>query len=156
MKSLVVFLTVMVLCPLPARSQFKAQETHSVSGGIMRSDDSGTLLGFFNPNQFQMHHSFSLSYQTMGGQGLSLGTYTNSMMYNLDTNLRARADISMSFSPYNNVTGFGNKNLSSIYLSRAEIDYEPWKNFNVYMRYRNSPYGYYSPYYHPWSMEERF
>lgn len=142
-------------------AQFKSQleqESH-VSDGLMRQEPQ-LLLGWFNPDKFHMRHSFDLSFTTVGGQSLSLGTYTNSMSYEVAENLMARADLSMSYSPYNTLpTLNGKKNdLSSIYLSRAQVDYRPWDNVLVQLQYRSLPFGsyYYSPFHSPWYRENGF
>jgi hypothetical protein len=81
------------------------------------------------------------------------------MMYQFSDKLDARADISMSYSPFNTFGKLGGKNnsLSSLYLSRAQLDYKPWQNFLVQVQYRQIPYGnYYSPFYSPWYREDGF
>ena len=136
-----------------ANAQFKSQvqEQATVSDAFIHESAPSFLFGWFDPNHFQMHHSFSFSYQALGGYGMSLGTYTNSMQYDVAENLTARADLSLSYSPYNSFPTLGSKSdLSSLYLSRAEIDYKPWENVLFQMQYRNIPYGYYSPFYNPW------
>lgn len=145
-----------------AHGQFKSQlEAESkVSNGFMQQSAPSFLFGWFNPEKFHMQHSLSFSYMTFGGQGMSLGTYTNSMMYEFADNLNAQADISLSYSPYNSLSTFGKNDLSSIYLSRAQVNYKPWENVNVQLQYRALPYGFYSPYsssyYHPWYTEGGF
>ena len=146
---------VLLLGVTVASAQLKKQlvEESRVSDGLVRQPEPSLLFGWFNPDKFQMHHIFDISYQTIGGQGISLTTYTNSMTYEFAQNLNARADVSMSYSPYNSFSTFnGKKNdLSSIYLSRAELNYKPWDNVLVQFQYRQLPYGsYYSPFYDPW------
>jgi hypothetical protein len=103
-----------------------------------------------------MRHAISFSYATAGGEGLSLGTYTNSMMYQFTDNLDAQADLSISYSPYNTFSKFGNarNDLSSIYLSRAQVNYRPWENVTLMLQYRQMPYyglnRYGSPFYDYW------
>ena len=49
--------------------------------------------------------------------------------------------------------------LSSIYLSRAEINYRPWDNTRIQLSFRQLPYGgyyYYSPFSDPWYREGGF
>lgn len=141
-------------------AQFKAQtdQRPSVSEGLIGQSAPSLLLGWFNPDRFSMNHSFSLSYLTTGSQGLSLGTYTNSMRYSFADNLVGRADVSMSYSPYNSFAQHGKDDLSSVYLSRAQLDYKPWENFQVQLQYRALPYGSYSqsPFYNPWYRENGF
>lgn len=157
MKSIRVLLVFVLFSAVSTLAQFKSQESRpNVAEGLMQESPSTVFLGWFNPEKFQMHHSLSLSYQTFDGHGLSLGTYTNSMLYDFADNVRARADISLSYSPYNSFSKFGKNDFSSIYLSRAQLDYKPWDNVTVQVQYRNSPYRYYSPFYSPWHTEDGF
>jgi hypothetical protein len=141
---------VMLFASLTATGQFRSQieQEERVSSGMIQSSPT-SFFGWFNPDKFHMRHSLSFSYLTMGGQGVSLGTYTNSMMYEIAENLQARADVSMSYSPNSSISQFGGQkasNLSSLYLSRAEISYKPWDNVLVQVQFRQQPYGYYSPF----------
>jgi len=159
-RRVLVFAMLMLMGCGFAHAQFKSQlgQESNVSENMISSAPS-FLFGWFNPEKFHMRHSFDLSYMSGGGYGLSLGTYTNSMMYEVADNLQARADISLSYSPY---SSFGpaknNGELSSIYLSRAQIDYRPWKDVLFKVEYRALPYGsyYYSPFYNPWYRESGF
>jgi len=160
-KRMLVAAAVALLFASASMAQFKTQVEQGprVSDGVS-SQTGSFLFGWFNPESFRMRHSFDLSYHTMGGQGMSLATYTNSMTYDIAENLNARADVSMSYSPYNTFSTFGGKknDLSSIYLSRAEVNYKPWENVLVKFQYRQVPYGnyYYSPFYNPWYREDGF
>ena len=150
MKLLIVVAAVFLLAGLPANAQFRSQVERDarVSSGMVESATT-SMFGWFNPDKFHMRHSLSFSYLTMGGEGMSVGTYTNSMMYEIADNLQARADVSMSYSPNSSFSQFGGQrasNLSSIYLSRAEISYKPWENVLVHVQFRQQPYGYYSPF----------
>jgi hypothetical protein len=144
-----------------AHAQFKSQvqEEPRVSDGMIHDSSPTLFLGWFNPERFHMNHSFNLSYQTIGGQGLSLGTYTNSMRYDFADNLNARADVSLSYSPNNSFSTYGKKNdFSSVYLSRAQLNYKPWDNVVVQVQYSQLPYTspYYSPFYSPWYRENGY
>lgn len=161
------FLLVALVTLTPARAQLKSQveQESRISSGMMRSDGEGSLLfGWFDPSRFHMRHVISMSYHSFGGQGLSLGTYTNMMSYQFSDNLNAQADVSLSYSPYNSFSPSGKKNdFSSIYLSRAQINYRPWDNVMLQVQYRAIPYGYYyspfsSPFYggSPWMYEPGF
>jgi hypothetical protein len=147
---------VLLLAVTVASAQLKSQlaQESRISEGLIKQSESSLFLGWFDPSKFEMHHMFELSYQSIGGQGMSLGTYTNSMSYQFADNLNARADVSMSYSPYNTFSSFGGKknDLSAIYLSRAELNYRPWDNVMVQFQYRQLPYGSYyaSPFYDPW------
>jgi hypothetical protein len=139
----------------PAMAQFKSQLENEppVTDAITRQQESTFLFGWFDPSKFSMHHSVSFSYQTMGGQGMSVGMYTNSMMYQFAENLNARADVSLMYSPFSSLGVAGGKknDLSSVYLSRAEVNYRPWENVLFQVQYRQIPWGslYGSPF-GPW------
>ena len=161
-KRIIVAVAAALLCASASMAQFKTQVDQGpiVSDGVASQSTGSFLFSWFNPENFHMRHSFDLSYQTFGGQGMSLGTYTNSMTYDFSSKLNARADISMSYSPYNTFSKFGGKSydLSKVYLSRAEVNYKPWENVLFKVQYRQIPYGsyYYSPYYNPWYREDGF
>jgi len=144
-----------LFCALPATAQFKAQldNERPVSEEITRQQDPAFLFGWFDPSKFSMHHSVSFSYATMGGQGISVGMYTNSMQYQFSDRLNARADISMMYSPFSSYGGPGGRknDLSGIFLNRAEVNYQPWDNVQFQIQYRQMPFGslYYSPF-TPW------
>jgi hypothetical protein len=161
-KSLTFVVACLLFVVAAGHAQFRSQVEREgrVSEGLMGQSAPQLFLGWFNPDKFQMHHSFDLSFTSFGGNAISLGTYTNSMSYEFANNLVARTDLSMSYSPYNNLpTLNGKKNdLSSIYLSRAQLDYRPWENVLVQLQYRSLPYGsyYYSPFFNPWYRENGF
>ena len=152
-----------VWCTSQANAQFRSQveQEPPVADAMMRQTEPSLLFGWFDPSRFSMHHSLSMSYQTIGGQGMSMGMYTNSMIYQFSDNINARADVSLMYSPYNSFSAFGSKknDLSSIYLSRAELSYRPWENVLVRLEYRRIPWGvspYDSPFYSPWFREGGF
>ncbi|MCC6396703.1 MAG: hypothetical protein IT282_06760 [Bacteroidetes bacterium] len=164
MKSVHAVVIIALVCLIAggASAQFKSQveQESRISEGVLQRTSPSLLFGWFNPEKFHMRHSVSFSYHTMGDHSMSLGTYTNSMMYEFADNLNARADVSLSYSPFNSYSGaFGGdtkKALSSIYLSRAEVNYRPWETVIMQIQFRQVPYGMYSPYYSPWYREDGF
>lgn len=121
-------------------------ETNSVKEGIV-TENSNSLFGFLNSDDFIMRHSFSLNYSTFAGQGMSLTSYTNSMFYRLMNNLNVQVDVSVMYSPYSTLGEQFQKDISGVYISNAAINYHPWDNFSVHLQYRSMPFGY--GYYHP-------
>ncbi|HUI10339.1 MAG TPA: hypothetical protein VL221_08430 [Bacteroidota bacterium] len=139
-----------------AGAQFKTDPARDpeTSGSLITAPPSTVLFGWFDPSKFSMHHSMEFSYMSFGGAGMTMGTYTNSMMYQFANNLNARADVSMSFTPTNSFSSFGGKganNFSGLYLRDAQLNYQPWDNFQVRLQYSQLPYGsyYYSPFFFP-------
>jgi hypothetical protein len=155
-----VVLSLVIVGSSPAQFRAQVDRDGAVGDRLYEQPESSSLFGWFNPDRFRMRHSFNFSYQTFGKYGVSLGTYTNSMTYDVLDNLQARADVSFSYSPYNNLTSFGGQkaDLSAIYLSRAEVNYKPWQNTMIRLQFRQLPYGAYSysPFYNPWYMEDGF
>lgn len=157
MKRLILILSVLLGVNV-GNAQLKSQEQSqpTVAGSLVRPLPS--MSGFeswFNPENFSMRHSFSLQYMTGGGYGLSLATYTNSMLYKFSDPLDVRFDVSLQGSPFGH-TGFDQRtDFSKLYISRAELNYRPWENVRIQLMYRQFPYsgmGLYSPYYYPSSL----
>ncbi len=111
----------------------------------MVDQSSGFAFGFLNSENFQMRHSFSLSYSSFGGQGISLGSYTNSMFYKLMSNLNVQMDVSVLFSPYSSFGQNFQNDINGVYISRASVNYRPFKDMQISIQYRNLPY--YNPYF---------
>lgn len=118
--------------------------TESVKDGVI-SNNSGSLFGFLSSDNFRMNHSIGVSYSAFGSDGLALSTYTNSMLFKVSDNLNFQMDASIIQTPYSTLGKDFENNLSGIYLSRAELNYRPWKDFQVSLQYRNFPGGYYNP-----------
>lgn len=124
--------------------QFKVQgeSRPNVSESIIKTDDGSLLFGWFDPNRLTMRHSFSLSYQTFSGQGMSLGMYTNSLMYKFSDPLNVQVDITAMHSPFNSLGKQFQNDLSGIFVSRAELNYRPSENMLFQIQYRQIPAAY--------------
>ncbi len=122
--------------------------------GMINTSDN-FILGLINPANFSMKHSYSLSYSSFGCNGIALGVYTNSMMYKLADNLNIAVDASLVHSPYSSFGKNFQNDISGIFISRASVQYNPWKNFSVSLQYNRIPdYFYpgmyrYNPFYSP-------
>ena len=138
---------------LTAFAQFKQKNTEQprVSDSFIQPQSASDWFALFNPNNFQMRHSYSASYTAFGGQGIALQNYTNTMMYQFLPNLDARVDLSLQNSPYSTFDYRMQNQFSKAYVSRAEINYRPWENTTIRLQYREVPFsfygnGYYSPF----------
>ena len=132
-------------------AQFKrtASEEPKVSDSFIRPATASDWFDFFNPDNFKMRQSYSMSYTTMGGQGLALGMYTNSLQYKISNSLDARVDVSLQHSPYSTFDRRVQNSLTGVFLNRAEINYRPAENMLLRVSYQQIPFGlagYYSPY----------
>ncbi|MGA7161650.1 MAG: hypothetical protein WBZ48_11650 [Bacteroidota bacterium] len=160
-------LCVIVLSLLVAEkgfSQFKrtTDDQPKISDSFIRPETDSDLLGFFNPENFKMRQSISMGYTTVGGQGLALGTYTNSMMYKFSSKVDARVDVSLQNSPYSSFDQRLQNSLSGVFLNRAEINYRPSDNMLLRVSYEKIPFGLngmfspYAGYYHGLGNDEGY
>lgn len=128
-------------------AQFKDPSfpTESPKDGITRNS-SNSLLGFIDTNNFSMHHSFGLSFSSFAGEGISLATYTNSMMYKFSDRMNIQLDASLVTSPYSSLGKDFQNSLQGLYISRAAFNYKPWDDFSISIQYHNYPNYFYNPY----------
>lgn len=147
---------VLMICLFTAAAfgQFKQTglSTNSVYDGIL-NNQSGSLFGFLNSDNFQMNNSVEMSFATFGGQSLALNTFTNNMFYKFSNKLNVQLSTSFVISPYSSLGSSFQNNIKGLYITNAQLNYKPWKNVNVVLQYRQLPPGsyYYSPYsYYGW------
>lgn len=129
-------------------AQFKEEleKPIDLKSGMFTQQPSSLFAGFINPQNFSMKHQFSMSYSAFGGNGVALGVYTNTIGYKFTEKLNVEVDASLVNSPYSTFgQGFSDQ-INGIYLSRAELNYQPYENFFIQVQYRNTPAGYFSPY----------
>lgn len=146
MKNVVV-IAVLLLCMsrvLPAQLKSQIEQQTSPSQYLVyptRASGFGSLFNWFNPNRFSMRHNFSMSYLSLGGAGLSLASYTNSIFYQIADPLNVRFDVTLQTSPFGNHDYMLKNALNNLFLSCAEINYQPWQNFHMQLQYRQIPFG---------------
>ena len=121
--------------------------TESVYDGIVKSEPH-SLFGFLDSDNLKMSHSFEMSYSTFAGQGLALGSYTNSLSYKFSNSLKFLLETSIVTSPYSSLGKNYQNAINGIYINRAQLNFKPWKNVDVILQYRQFPASaYYNPYY---------
>ncbi len=155
MKIRLALAALLVLWSGVAIAQFKSQieEEHpSVAQSIMRNDYSDLgLFGWFNPENFSMHHTFTSSFMSYGSYTLGVNMYTNSMMYKFSDKLNVAADVSLMMSPFGTMPQGIKNQYSGLMLNHAEVDYKPWDNFHINLQYNQYPYGSMNNWYGPYS-----
>ena len=147
-RLIAVLFAVIAVCAVQASAQFKQRPSDepSAAGSFVHPPTSDAWLGFFNPENFTMHQSYSMSYSAFGSQGIALGRFTNSMEYKFSDKIDVRAAVSLQHSPYSTFDKSLQNSLTGIYLDRAEINYRPTENMLLRVSYRQMPY-YYGNYY---------
>lgn len=100
------------------------------------------ILGFINPNNFTMNHSFSMSMVNTGYGNVSLTSYINTMNYRISNKLNISADVKFQFSPYaSSIYGPESaanlqNDLNGISLSRASLNYRLSENSVINVEFR--------------------
>ena len=141
MKRAAIISLATIVLSLTAFGQFKPnpQLSPTVGESMVRPDDGNLLFGWLDLSRLTMHNSYSLSYTTSGGKGLSLGALTSSLAYQISNPLAVRFDVSLIHSPYNNLGGNFANNIAGIYLTRAQLDYRPSPNTLLQVQFRQLP-----------------
>lgn len=141
MKTIAMVTVALVLSSVASWSQFKSKGESSpkVGESLFRTDDGGLLFGWFDPSRLDMHHSFSLSYASFGGKGISLGVYTNSLSYKFSEAWSLQTDISLVNSPFNSFGDKFGKDISGLYLSRAQLNYRPSEHTLFQIQFQQIP-----------------
>lgn len=145
MKKVIFIFVLLVALNLTAQVRPGGFDSPRVQDGIV-NQNSGNLFGFMNSENFSMNHSFDLSYQSFGSNGLALGVYTNSMMYKFSDKLNIQTDLSIVQSPYSSFGKNFQNNINGIYLSKAALNFKPYKDMFITIQYRNLPFTGYSSY----------
>lgn len=134
----------MLALTIPAQAQLRSADTSmNNTARLYDAGQSGLSLNrFFSPEHFRMGHSFEMSTSSYGG-GSSLAMYTNSMMWQFNSKLAARVDLSMAYSPMNNQMGASvtGSNNGQVFLRNAEVAYRPTDSIRMHFSVRQSPYG---------------
>ncbi|CUU03176.1 hypothetical protein JGI3_02316 [Candidatus Kryptobacter tengchongensis] len=150
MRRIILMLVMFAVITAFASAQFKEQVEskpdvyQSIIQGGQRS-----YFGFFNPANLFMRHTFSVSYLSVGGKGIMINSYTNSIFYRFSDNLNLQADISFVNSPFGSLGRGLSNSINGIYINRVELNYRPLNNLLINIQYRQIPF-FYQPYYYRW------
>ena len=140
MKKIIAILFTLLIFSNNSFSQFKGNDDNKPS--IFNKSSNNLILGFINPKNFSMRHSFNVSMLTTGYGNVSLTSYISSMNYKISNKLDVSADVKFQYSPFAS-SGLGSeyssslqKNLSGVYLSRASLNYRISENASINFQYR--------------------
>lgn len=135
---------------LPAQAQLRSGAS-PVESSVRLYDTAATgfsLNRYFSPEHFRMSHSLEMTASSFNG-GSSLGMYTNSMMWQFNSKLAARADVAVAYGQSGAASYFSSTGAQTpqIFLRNAEIEYRPRGNMQIHLQLQQSPYGsYMNPY----------
>ena len=144
-------LVVLLALAVPAQAQLRSQVPQQVPVKVMDEGSAFTLNKLFNPEFFQMRHSYSIGHSSFGGMGLTMGEYTNTMLWQFSQKLGARVDVAFAHTPFGTGSAQalfnGKETYGKLYVQNAEIAYRPRENMTLHLSFHQSPYGsYMSPY----------
>jgi hypothetical protein len=140
MRKTAFLIVILALASNLSFAQFK--EVPSKTKSQLKENNS-LILGFINPKNFSISHSFNMSYGSYGNTQVSMASYTATLSYLVRDNMRLSADVSMQYSPYASIGSNAANNrafqnsLSGINLSRVSFDYKPFKDMSISINYYN-------------------
>lgn len=143
MRRLLAVLVLGLILPLSGFAQLKNQAAAPNFRQQLRSPTPQSLIGMLglDPAKFHMQQSYSLSFMSLGGHTISQGLYLNTMTYRFSPKLVARLQLGMLHQPFG---GFSNlPSGRSLFVSGAEIRFQPRKNLTLHFQYGAVPGGYY-------------
>lgn len=125
-------------------AQLKKDSGNPNISGILNSPNRDFILGFLDPSKIHMRHSFSMSYNALGGQGMMLSSYLNTINFQLSDKMFLQTNIGLLSSPYNT---FG----ENFYLNNpqlfggAKLKYQFNESSSLQLQFDYTPYYYYQP-----------
>jgi len=136
-----------ILSHFPVWGQLKNQDKPiQIKQELIRpSQDKFLGLSIFDPSKFSMQHSFSMSYFSLGGKGVSQGLYLNTMTYQISSPLLLRLQWGIQNFPYNSLAKNNPAFQGGFFLSGAELQYKPSDKLEMKLQFNSMP-GYYNSY----------
>jgi len=146
MKKILFMILILALLPALVWAQLKNRKSPvNVKNEIVKPVDNNLLgISFIDFSKIDMSHSYSMSYASIGGKGISQSLYLNTMKYQLSNPLSLKLQWGIRSYPYNS---FGNDNplfKDGLFFSGAELNYRPSDKFYIKFQYNALPQtGYY-------------
>jgi len=146
MRKLIILL-IIILLPIGVMAQFKTQAKPVGFADRLKTDQSRFGILGIDMSRFSMSHSYSMSYMSMGGKGITQGLYLNTMSYQFSIPLTVSLQLGMAHNPF---AGMGENGTASIlqngmFVSGAQLKYKPTENTTIQFDFRNMPYTNYYP-----------
>jgi hypothetical protein len=99
----------------------------------------------------KMSHSYSMNFNSFGGNYQNVNAYTNTMQFQLSERMNGRVDISFLHSPFGGNQNFAGANnfQNQVIIRNAELNYKLSDNAFIRVQYQQLPRGFgygYNPY----------
>ncbi len=156
-------LIMLMLIPGLIFAQYRRQEKPvSISQELIRPNSNSFMgLSILDPSRLNMSHSFSMSFFSVDGKGVSQGLYLNTLTYQIANPLLVRLQWGIQSYPYNTLAKSHPAFQSGLFLSGAELQYKPSDKFEMKFQINQMPYynrygsGWYrNPYRASWDLFE--
>lgn len=98
------------------------------------------ILGL-DASRLHIYQSYQMSYFSLGGTGFTQGVYLNTLTYDFSIPLSIAVQWGIAHRPF--ATSPSPYVKDGLFLSRAQLRYQPSKNFLIQMDYIQNPYRYY-------------
>ncbi|NOZ75987.1 MAG: hypothetical protein GXO90_11565 [FCB group bacterium] len=121
--------------------QYKSDLNHNqVSDRLFKAP--ATIDPLFSPQRFSMHHSFSYSMLSTGAGSIGLGSYTNTMAFQLRPNLTLSTQLILTQPSLSSGARTRGLTLDQVGYG-AQLDYRPTENTYFQFSFQKSPYSQY-------------
>lgn len=147
-KNIIILMTVVCFAPNIIFGQLKNQDKPiQIKQEIVRPIQDRSLgLSIFDPSKFNMYHSFSMSFFSMGDKGVSQGLYLNTMTYQLASPLLLKLQWGIQNFPYNSLAKNHPAFQGGFFLSGAELQYKPSDKLEMRLQFNSMPGYMYNSY----------
>ena len=148
MRRIVFTIVIFLIAPALVLAQLKVKDNPiNIKNEIVKPAENYFLgLSFIDLSKIEMSHSYSISYASIGGNGVSQSLYLNTLKYQISAPLSLSVQWGVRSYPYNS---FGNDHpafRSGLFFSGAELKYRPSDKFYMKFRVDTQPltnyYGY--------------
>jgi len=139
MRSLLPALLLFLFSGSLVNGQFKSDLPDVDIPAAILNNNSAPGQFLIDPTRFHMNHGFSMSLMSINGQAISVGAYTNQMIFDLRDNL----SVMTQFSLVQPGLLAGNNTLQNNQVFyQASLKYSPWSNTHLYFNFSNYPFYY--------------
>lgn len=154
MRTTTFFLFFIFITSTVANAQFRADLPgyFDFTGPLVneRAPTVQTGLDRFFSN-VKMSHSYSMSFNSFGGNYQNVNAYTNTMQFQFSDRMNGRVDVSFLHSPFGGNQNFaGSSNFQNqVIIRNAELNYKLSDNAFIRVQYQQLPSGFgygYNPY----------
>jgi len=102
-----------------------------------------SMMNLIDMNRLEMHHSYSFGVSSFGGgQNLTEGLYTNTILYHFQAPVIMRMDVGVAHDPFGTQTFGPQQKSAQVYLQNLMLQYRPADNMLFTFAFSQVPGGY--------------